>query len=310
MNKKLITIIGFVALLVIIIVFVIYTPKPKIVEIESSTENIATTTTNQMIVATTTIDVLDYQIELVREVFDDSAPFGSRVSILRDGEYLFTSVEGLEYLTFYYDETIPFLKTSADLKKAVKDITGNGIPELYIRGWSGGSHCCYHNYIIELSNPLSILFDVDTEDFKISFEDLDKDGIMEILTNESKFSYWHTYYVASPRPPVILSLQEGKYKADPVFMRKPAPTDMEIRELANDVKGWSGDGSVGPTVAWEYAVDLIYSGNIESARKYVDLAWRDDKSGDFKTKDIFWEELSSQIKESPYYNDLEDFFGL
>ena len=57
-------------------------------------------------------------------------------------------------------------------------------------------------------------------------------------------------------------------------------------------------------------VDLIYSGNIESARKYVDLAWRDDKSGDFKTKDIFWEELSSQIKESPYYNDLEDFFGL
>jgi len=125
-------------------------------------------------------------------------------------------------------------------------------------------------------------------------------------------AYWNVSYVGSPMPSVILSLKDGKYRADPFFMKEPKPTDAEIQKFANEVISWSGDGSNGypPVVAWKYALNLIYSGNIDSAKKYVDLAWKNNSPGEFKTKEGFWNELNEQIGESLYYTDLEDYFNL
>jgi len=187
---------------------------------------------------------------------------------------------------------------------------------MIIEGYSGGAHCCIHNYIIELSNPLSILFDLDTGDNGIEFDDLNKDGIMEIITREDVFAYWYTSFAGSPMPRVVLSLQNGKYKADPKYMRKIAPTNKEIKEMANNLESWAERDSIYPEIAWRiYAIDLIYSGNIASARKYVDLVWHYNDDGKFedykfKTKKDFWEELESQTKESPCYKDLALFLNL
>jgi len=264
--------------------------------------------------ATTTIEVNGYQIESIRLVSNDQyeTPFSSKINILKDGEYLFNSEDQERCYAFNRNDGETSLIDNTDsLKRAVRDITGNSIPELLIFGWSGGAHCCYQNYIVELSNPLNILFDLDTGDNAISFEDLNGDGVMEIKTNEDIFAYWNVSYVGSPMPSVILSLKDGKYRADPTFMKNPKPTDTEIQKAADEVISWSGDGSNGyPTVAWKYALDLIYSGNINSAKIYVDLAWKNDSPGEFKTKEGFWNELNEQIKESIYYTDLEDYFNL
>ncbi len=109
-------------------------------------------------------------------------------------------------------------------------------------------------------------------------------------------------------PPVVLSLQHGKYKADATLMRKPAPSSAEIQKMAKMITSWSS--AAGPDVAWKYAIDLIYSGNIASARKYVDLAWRDSDIGEFSSKDDFWTQLTETIHKSPYYTDLSAYFGL
>ena len=262
-------------------------------------------------VATTTTDIRDYTIEFISTFGEKGlSPMKSfsKVLILKNNRIVFEAQKEQDFGGFYDDGVGDWIKNADDLKrKAVKDVTGDGTPELILIGYSGGSHCCFHNYVIELSDPLSILLDLDTGDYGIQFVDLNHDGIMEIETYDSVFSYWNTSFGASPMPSVVLNLQRGKYKADPALMRKPPPTEAVVRKMANAVESWSG--SQGPEVAWKYAIDLIYSGNITSARTYVNLSWRNNGSV-FKSKDDFWDELKGQIQKSPYYSDLSGHFGL
>lgn len=262
--------------------------------------------------ATSSIMARGYTIEYARE-FPKGEPeettFWSKISILKDGQTLFSTEETELFSGFYVSEIADWIKDADDLRnRAMADITENGIPEIILQGYSGGSHCCHRIHIIELDEPLKFLLDLKSNDFGITFEDINKDGLMEIKTYESIFSYWNTSFAASPMPPVVLGFQDGKYKADAMLMRRPAPKDLELQRMAKAVENWSG--SAGPEVAWKYAIDLIYSGNIASAKKYVDLAWRENEPGDFGTKDNFWRQLKEQIHQSPYYSDLSSYFGL
>jgi len=262
-------------------------------------------------VAISTTDVHGYTIEFTHSFIEDEpdVSYGSKIRILKDGKFVFEAEEMQDFGGFYSYEVGDWLRNADELKKrAVKDVTGDGILELFIEGYSGGSHCCFQNYVIQLSNPIAILLDLDTGDYGINFKDLNNDGVMEIETNEDVFAYWHTSFSASPMPPVVLSLRNGKYKADPTLMLKQPPTDTEIIKMASTIESWSG--SAGPEVAWKYAIDLIYSGNIKSARKYVDLAWRENDNKEFGTKDNFWKELEEQTQTSPYYADLSAFLGI
>ncbi len=279
-------------------------------EIKDNTASLAAPSIAETI-ATSTVDIRGYTIELSRSFNWDKPDIGwSMVRILnKSGQALFTTEKTHDFGGFYTNEVDDWIQSANDIKsKAIKDITGDGIPDLILEAYSGGAHCCSHNYIIELSNPISILLDLDTGDNGIEFKDLNHDGMMEIVTYEDTFSYWNTDFADSPMPLVILSLQHGEYKADPVFMRKPAPTDAEIRKMADTITSWNS--AVDYNMPWKYALDLIYSGNLKSARKYVDFAWRADNSGDFKTKDDFWAELKNQIQQSMYYSDLSTYFGL
>jgi len=262
------------------------------------------------VTSVTSTKVNGYEINFTRSSYEDSMIDGSsEIDITKDGKQVWGKIMDQDFSGFYVDEPGDFIKNADELKtKAIKDITGNGIPELFVEGYSGGAHCCSHSYIVELSDPIKVLFDLDTGDNGIEFKDLNHDGIMELSTNEDVFAYWHTSFAASPMPEVVLSLQNGKYKADPKYMRKPAPTDAEIKKMADSVESWSG--AQGPDVAWKYAINLIYSGNVASAKKYVDLAWQSGDAGDFGAKAEFWKELDDQIKTSPYYKDLSSFFNL
>lgn len=281
-------------------------PKSETPENTGEIDNIQ----KKAVTTVTSIEVNGYKINFTHSTLNDSmVEENSTIEITRDGKKIWGEIMDQDFGGFYVKEVGDWIESADDLKKkAIKDITGNGIPELILSGYSGGAHCCSHEYIIELSNPISVLLDLNTGNYGIEYKDLNNDGIMELVTYEDTFSYWHTSFNASPSPKVVLSLQNGKYKADSKYMRQIAPTSKEIKDMASSIVDWSG--AQGPEVAWKYAIDLIYSGNIASAKKYVDFAWRPDNAGDFGTKEEFWKELNSQIKESAYYNDLASFFNL
>lgn len=261
---------------------------------------------NKYLTSTSTVDIQGYTIEFLHKYYSEGEPIDSwdNVRVLKNEKVLFET----DLMGKFLSDADGWIENADDIKtKAIKDITGNNIPELILLDYSGGSHCCSHNYIVELSDPPSVLLDLETGNRFITFKDLNHDKIMEIETYEDVFTYWYTSYAGSPMPRVVLSIQDGVYKADPIFMRKLAPTDKAIQKNANAIKSWSS--AAGPDVAWKYAIDLIYSGNIKSAIKYVDLAWRDDEPGDFRAKENFWRELVDQIVNSPYFLDLSSYLG-
>lgn len=265
---------------------------------------------------TTSIDIHSYTIKFERRFTKDANNkdkiLETRITLSNGGKNVFAKMsKDYDWEHFYviggeYNQ----IDSADDIKKfAIKDLNKNGVPELVFVLYSGGMHCCSKNYIIELSNPISFLLDLDTgNQFITEFKDLNHDGIMEIETYEDVFTYWNTSYGASPMPRVVLSIQDGVYKANSALMREPAPTDAVLQRKAKVIESWSG--AVGPEVAWKYAIDLIYSGNISSAKKYVDLAWRNDGYGAFKTKESFWRELVDRIVQSPYFSDLSSYLGL
>lgn len=298
----------FCAVMVVLVLFFIFLKKPvKAPEEKTVNTDDVVSVTQKVITATSTAKVNGYTIEFVHKMYSDDFPAGDEIIISKEDKILFVEDDALEMFAGYFSEEFGDWISSADqLKtKAFKDVTGDGKKELVFTSYSGGAHCCSHNYVIGLGDPLHFYLDLDTGDNGIKFIDLDHDGKLEIETNEDVFAYWNTSYAASPMPRVVLSLQNGAYKADPKFMYKK-PFDAEIKAKAKAVTGWSG--STGPEVAWKYVLDLIYSGNIDLARKYVDLAWRE--GGEFKSKEEFWKELEDQIHQSPYYADLRSFFGI
>jgi hypothetical protein len=301
----------FFSILILTAVFFLFSrntmsPEKIITPISENTIPVPENTT----IATTTTNINGYTIEFVRSSYvPDAITNWSKILILKDNNIVFQTSATEDFSGFYVKDVGDWITSADEIKtKALKNVTGDRVPEIVISSYSGGAHCCSQNYIIGLTDPLHFYLNLDTGDNGIEFKDLNHDGKMEIETYEDVFAYWHTSFAASPMPQVILSLQNGVYKADASLMRQPTPSDTEIRAKANEVTSWSD--SAGPDVAWKYAIDLIYSGNIVSARKYVDLAWRQNDPGDFGTKEEFWKELADTIHTSPYYADLKSYFGI
>lgn len=272
-----------------------------------------------LVSATTTHEIRGYTIKIIENA-KDGFPYNTYVEILKKGKRVF-DMKG--------DEPVMMLWPMADeskgkrigatedpdfLKEQVYDITGNDVPELMFVGYTGGAHCCDMNYIIELTDPLRILWRLYTGDGSAVLVDLNKDGINEIKVTDDVLDYWNTGHALSPFPTVIFSLKNGSYKVDTKLMRVSAPSEPEIRAAAKKCTGdyWSGTYRDNDDIAcvppWGYAADLIYSGNVESAKKFIDLAWTNNAT--FKSKDAFIHEFMEQLEQGRYYDKLESFLEL
>jgi hypothetical protein len=261
----------------------------------------------------TTANINGYQLVLTTTTFTDGGSFEQKLQIFKKDKLEFEATDlRFSPLKNQYDfETeSPDLNTAEDfIKYTAKDITGDKIPELSFVGWSGGAHCCFTAYVIELSDIVSVLWNFNTEDSSAEFVDINEDGIMEIETSDSVLRYWHINFADSPFPYVILTYDKKlkKYIVNQDMMRKPAPSRAEIEKRASPwtAYSWQGSdckGTKGECAPWSYAVYLIYSGNAERAWEYIDLAWRDNE--EFKSKEDFLKEFKETLKSSSYYSSL------
>lgn len=280
-------------------------------------------------IATSTAQIRGYNIEFV-VVASDFFSSSESLRILRDDKEVFSVSNARIHPMFGPDVSSPEWKSRLEkdaayfLKWAIKDITNNGIPELGLIGYSGGAHCCDTNYIIELSNPIKILWERYTGDGSAIIEDLNKDGIMEFVVQDDVLDYWNTSHATSPFPNVVFSYQNGTYKVGTAFMRESPPTQKEVESTATGwtKAGWeegeencaglnrktiSGRGWCA-YVPWEYATDLVYSGNTKAARDYIDLAWKENSL--FESKEVFIREFVQQLADGKYYEDLAPFLNL
>ena len=289
--------------------------------------NEKTSESGSSIITTTTAEARGYSIELTITSMQSEDEYqgkkvqyewiaSSSLRIYKDNKIVYRLDDTKFWVSSPPDEPITeeslLLETAQEfLTDAMKDFTKDNIPELGFIGFSGGAHCCGAPHIISLGQNFNLLLDDVTRfDGRTDFVDLDQDGVIEAKINSiTPFDYWHTGYANSPATDVILSFnsERGKYMVNTALMRISPPSEAEIKAQAS---GWTAEGWEGKraTAPWRYALALVFSGNAESARKYIDLAWRDNS--EFKSKEAFLDEFTAQIEESQFYPELASFLSL
>ena len=189
-------------------------------------------------------------------------------------------------------------------------ITSDKTPNLVIKDWSGGAHCCYRFFIFQIGATFKFIDSIDLQDGVDSdFKDLRRDGNLELVIQDWTFRYWNAGFSDSFAPEVILRYWSGKYRPDLELMKKPAPTQQELEKMVGEIKPLFGSKEMRddlnnklqvPPLLWGRMLELIYTGNMSAAWRLCDLSWPANHPG----KSIFLKEFTKQLQTSQYYKEI------
>ena len=216
------------------------------------------------------------------------------------GETSIYKEEGLYFLIGYYDPRHHLEKVSA-----VKDITGDGIPNFVITEWSGAIHRCFTFHIFELLEHVKRIASLEVYHAGLSyFVDLNGDAILEFVTFDSTFAYWRACFAESPAPGVILHYTQGKYRLALDLMKRSPLSSTEFNDMVQQILS-QGSWHQGkpPVELWSNMLTFIYGGHVDFAWKLFEQAWNEEVGG----KEQFLVDFQAKLKKSPYWEELQHF---
>jgi hypothetical protein len=189
------------------------------------------------------------------------------------------------------------------------DLTGLGHPDMIVRLYTGGAHCCTYHYVFELEPKFRLVALLDAADTDFAyFADLDHNRHYFYLTEDWAFAYWPGSFAGSPNAPIVLEYRKdekgGGFHLALDKMRKPSPGKKEWAEIMNYLNGEIAEQKAGyanglSTVLWAEVLQLLYSG-------HEDLAWKlaDETANRAKLKQDLGD-FCSILKTSQYWPDLK-----
>lgn len=183
------------------------------------------------------------------------------------------------------------------------DITGEGVPDLLVSGFSGGAHCCHTFHVVSLSASPVMLATIEAHDGgQFVFAD---DGVAEFRGIDWHYAYWRSSFVDSPRPEIVLRWDGSRYALHLPGMLKDAPAEAELAAEASRVRDAftriEGNEPVPPALgAW--MLDLMYTGHEALAWRFLDMAWPDGVEG----KDLYAAEMRHQMAGSAYWREFKN----
>ncbi len=183
------------------------------------------------------------------------------------------------------------------------DITGRGIPNLVVGTYSGGAHCCAGFSVFEIGTVFrEVGFLNSMHDFSSHFEKRAGEKGLLFISSDFPFAYWKTSFNQSPVQNVIFRFCKGRYRLADDLMRKPPPTRETLRQMAQKISAPSADWTENPPpVLWEAMLDLIYTGNAQSAWKLLDMTWPKGLAG----KKQFLKEFKERLASGQYWDQVK-----
>jgi len=217
------------------------------------------------------------------------------------------------------------------LIKNTPDKTGDGIPDVMIQYFSGGAHCCFEMYFINLGETVQtvdILGMADGQDY-LPVSKSPNGGLL--FHTYDIWAYWNTSFAHSPGAAVILKFKNGKLRPSFDLMKKPAPSFALLKNKAEfyrqklSLAPYTGEenthqppdfkdpfykedsypnngnekykGTIYRNVVfWGPMLDLIYTGHEDLAWQFLDVVWPPQKQG----KALFIRDFNKQLLESAY----------
>ncbi len=89
-----------------------------------------------------------------------------------------------------------------------RDVTGDGVPEVLLAGFSGGAHCCFTHHLYSLTSPpRKLLTAFSAHSDTLEARQLDGRGPLELVGSDWRFAYGYGMSFAESAPlPVVYSL--------------------------------------------------------------------------------------------------------
>lgn len=205
------------------------------------------------------------------------------------------------------------------------DINGDSVPEMVMERHTGQPQFTnYYSYpIYSIGKKVQKLVTIRGMHSPMQFKDLDGDGLYEVIGNDWVLAYYFGDFTSSPHPIIILKWQKSGYRLDFKLMKKLPPAYEELKKKAEDLRR-SFENANGPfpegyifdipdyqhADAWNYLVDLIYSGNAKAAWTFLDMYWIIPPGcTEFKEKKQekrkFMASFKKQLARSLYWKDLK-----
>lgn len=160
----------------------------------------------------------------------------------------------------------------------VRDLDGDGDPEILVDLYTGGAHCCFWTAILHYDGHTYRGNAVFWGDPGYELRDLDGDGRPELITSDDRFAYEFTSYAASVLPLLIDRYDHGKLTD--VTNDYPAVVRREAASLWTEyleARGRAGTDVRGILAAWladEYRLGLAVQGwnRIDAAYRRGDVS--------------------------------------
>jgi hypothetical protein len=199
----------------------------------------------------------------------------------------------------------PYPATAPVPAGAIRDLTGDGVPEVVVSSYSGGMHCCTTHWIVTLAadgpRPVARL---DAADGQAEIADLDRDGTPEIVVADWSFAYWNTSFAESPAPRVVLRWDGARFAPTWRGLRWPpidiAALDTQTASVRADA-AWA-ERQFPPAAYWATLLDLLYAGHGGEAARFAEDAWDGDAVG----RRVFLRWLGDMLYQSPYGSAVAD----
>jgi len=221
---------------------------------------------------------------------------------------------------------------NSQLIETAPDKTGDGLPDIMVHYFSGGAHCCFETYFINLGETVKTVESIVTGDAELGVVGKNPKGGLLFRTYDYVYAYWLTSFATSPAVEVVMEFRNGKLRPNFDLMKKPVPSLAVLRKKAEfygqklSLESYKGDennaspldfkdpfykenaypnnanetyrGAVYRNVVfWGPMLDLIYTGNEELAWQFLDLVWPPQKQG----KALFIRDFKKKLLESEYW---------
>jgi hypothetical protein len=195
---------------------------------------------------------------------------------------------------------------SGSLPAPLTDLTGEQLPCLVVESFSGGAHCCTRLDVLQLGEEFKHLGTIDAHDGGAEFQDVDGDGIPEVLLGDWGYAYVFTSYASSPVPEKILRYQDGQYVAAPTLLFTEPPTEEEyaavIQEIADAHTETNAEYAVhspaewgGPVQLWDEMLELTYKGHLDLATNLFERCWQPQWTNKVQALEQFWDAVGGNL---------------
>lgn len=189
------------------------------------------------------------------------------------------------------------------------DVTGDGVPEVLIAEWTGGMNCCLNVYICQVWPAFRVQRIEAMHSEMGMFLQADDDPALEVRVGDSSLWYWRTAGAHCSGIDYILKFNGTAWEPCADLMRRPLPSDEELREMEDAWSEWQrkpdGDWIGEGSAPWFDMLDLVYSGHAAQAWRMLDRVW----PGDAASKDEFRRDMLNHLRRGPAWKALVELNG-